>query len=80
MKLKSFKYLTGLLVFFLFSHLWGEEKIDIWKNNTKKNTETSNSSIQSTQENENMKAANIIESPTQIQMIQKIIKKTRLII
>ena len=36
MKLKSFKYLTGLLVFFLFTPLWSEEKIDIWKNNTKK--------------------------------------------
>jgi len=36
MKLKSFKYLTGLLVLILFSPLWSEEKIDIWKNNTKK--------------------------------------------
>ena len=39
MKLKSFKYLTGLLVFILFSPLWSEEKVDIWKNNTKKKIE-----------------------------------------
>ena len=68
MKLKSFKYLTGLLVFILFSPLWSEEKIDIWKNNTKKNIETSNSSTQAAQENDNTKAANIIESPTKIQI------------
>ena len=68
MKLKSFKYLTGLLVFILSSPLWSEEKIDIWKNNTKKNIETSNSSTQAAQENNNTKAANIIESPTKIQI------------
>ena len=68
MKLKSFKYLIGLLVFLLFSPLWSEEKIDIWKNNTKEKIETSNSSTQAPQENDNTKAANIIESPTKIQI------------
>ena len=68
MKLKSFKYLIGLLVIMLFSPLLSEEKIDIWKNNSKKNIETSNSSIQTTQENNNTKSANIIESPTKIQI------------
>ena len=68
MKLKSFKYLIGLLVFFLFSPLSSEEKIDIWKNNTKKKIETSDSPIQTTQENNNSKAANTIESPTKIQI------------
>ena len=68
MKLKSFKYLTGLLVFILFSPLLSEEKIDIWKNNTKEKIETSNSSTQAPQENNNTKAANIIESPTKIQI------------
>ena len=68
MKLKSFKYLIGLLVFFLFSPLWSEEKIDIWKNDPKKNTETSNSLTQAAQENNNTKAANIIDSPTKIQI------------
>ena len=68
MKLKSFKYLIGLLVFILSSPLLSEEKIDIWKNNTKKNIEPSNSSTQAVQENDNTKAANIIESPTKIQI------------
>ncbi len=68
MKLKSFKYLIGLLIFILSSPLLGEEKIDIWKNNTKKNIEPSNSSTQAVQENDNTKAANIIESPTKIQI------------
>ena len=68
MKLKSFKYLIGLLIFILSSPLLGEEKIDIWKNNTKKNIELSNSSTQAVQENDNTKAANIIESPTKIQI------------
>ena len=70
MKLKSFKYSIGLLVFFLFSPLWSEEKIDIWKNDIKKNTETSNSSKQATQENDNKNAANKIESLTKIQIEQ----------
>jgi len=37
MKLKSFNYILGLLIFFLYSPLYSEEKIDIWKNN-KENT------------------------------------------
>ena len=68
MKLESFKYSIGLLVLFIFSPLLSEEKIDIWKNNPKNNIETSNSSIQTTQENNNTKAANIIESPTKVQI------------
>ena len=68
MKLKSFKYSIGLLVLFIFSPLLSEEKIDIWKNNPKNNIETSNSSIQTTQENNNTKAANIIKSPTKVQI------------
>ena len=68
MKLRSFKYLTSLLVFILSSPLWSEEKIDIWKNDTKKNIETFNPSTQAAQENNNTKAANIIESPTKIQI------------
>ena len=68
MKLKSFNYFIGLLVFLSFSPLWSEEKIDIWKNNTKKNTETSNSSSQITKENVNTQSTNIIESPIKIQI------------
>ena len=72
MKLKSFNYLTGLLIFLLFSPLWSEEKIDLWKNNTKQKTKTSNSSTQTIQENGNTRASNIIESTTKIQIEDKI--------
>ena len=69
MKLKNFNYLISLLVFFLSSSfLWSEEKIDIWKNNTKKKIENSNSSTQSVQDNNNTKAANTIESLKKIQI------------
>ena len=30
MNLKSFSYFLGLLIIFLNSPIWGEEKIDIW--------------------------------------------------
>ena len=40
MKLKSFNYFLGLLVILLFSPLSGEEKIDIWKDNKKKDVTT----------------------------------------
>ena len=31
MKLKSFKYFFGFLIFLIFTQLKSEEKIDIWK-------------------------------------------------
>jgi len=68
MKLKSFNYLIGLLVFLLFLPSWSEEKIDIWKNNTNKNIEASNPSTQNTEKNDNTKASNIIESSAKIQI------------
>ena len=68
MRLKNFNYLISLLVFFLSSSLWSEEKIDIWKNNTNNNIETSNSSIKETQENNNTKASNVIKSSEKIEI------------
>ena len=41
MKLKSFKYLIGLLIFCFFP-VMGEDKIDIWSNSKKSNTENEN--------------------------------------
>ena len=40
MKLKSFKYLISLLIIFLNPPLFGEEKIDIWKNKKENSNET----------------------------------------
>jgi len=69
MKLKNFNYLISLLVFFLSSSLWSEEKIDIWKNNTNNNNiETSNSSNKEIQETDNTKALNVIKSSEKIEI------------
>ncbi len=40
MKLKSFSYFLSLLIFFFYSPLISEEKIDIWKNQVDKETTT----------------------------------------
>ena len=69
MKLKNFNYLISLLVFFLSSSLWSEEKIDIWKNNTNNNNiETSNSLNKEIQETDNTKASNVIKSLEKIEI------------
>ncbi len=69
MRLKSFNFLISFLVFFSFSSFsWGEEKIDIWKNNTNSSTETSNSSNKITQESDNTRASNVIESSEKIEI------------
>ena len=69
MKLKNFNYFISLLVFFLSSSfLWSEEKIDIWKNNTNNNIETSNSSNKEIQEIDNTKASNAIKSSEKIEI------------
>ena len=68
MRLKNFNYLISLLVFFLSSSLWSEEKIDIWKNNTNNNIETSNSSNKEIQETDNTKASNVIKSSEKIEI------------
>ncbi len=41
MKLKSFNYLLGLLIVLVSLPLFGEEKIDIWKNKKESNTDSS---------------------------------------
>lgn len=68
MRLKNFNYLISLLVFFLSSYLWSDEKIDIWKNNTNNNIETSNSSNKEIQETDNTKASNVIKSSEKIEI------------
>ena len=67
MKLKSFNYLFGLLIFFFSSHLLSEEKIDIWKN--KKEISTESQKIESTkQENSNLKSSQTIKALEKIQI------------
>ena len=68
MRLKSFKYLIGLLVFFSFSALWSEDKIDIWKKNNDQKIKNSIPSTQKFNENDNTQASNIIESSDKIEI------------
>jgi len=80
MRLKNFNYLISLLVFFLSSSfLWSEEKIDIWKNNTNNNVETSKSSSKEIQESDNTKASNVIKSSEKIEIQEgsKIVSEER---
>ena len=68
MRLKSFSFFIGLLVFCLFSSLWSEEKIDIWKNNSNKSNNSTNPSPQDVQQNNNTKASNVIKSLEKIEI------------
>ena len=68
MRLKSFSFFIGLLVFCLFSSLWSEEKIDIWKNNSNNSNNSTNPSPQDVQQNNNTKASNVIKSLEKIEI------------
>jgi len=50
MKLKNFNFLLSLIIFFSFTHLASEEKIDIWNNKKKNTIETSNAKEKSKDE------------------------------
>jgi hypothetical protein len=67
MKLKSFNYLFGLLIFLFFSHLFGEERIDIWKN--KKEITKEPKKIENTaQGNSNLNPSQTIKALDKIQI------------
>ena len=66
MKLKSFNYFIGLLIIFLYSPLFSEEKIDIWKN--KKDVVTDSQ----TKEEKNIQSKPDLLSNQTIQTIEKI--------
>ena len=66
MKLKSFNYLLGLLTVLVSFPLFGEEKIDIWKNKKEFNTE---SSINTTKEKIEQPG---LQSSQTIQALEKI--------
>ena len=46
MRLKNFNYLLGLLIFFFYSPLFCEDKIDIWKNKPETPVSSSDKEIQ----------------------------------
>jgi hypothetical protein len=68
MKLKSFKYLLCLLIFFTLSPLGSEEKIDIWKNKKEDTTKTLKSEDKKNLENSNSNASEIVERSEKIQI------------
>ena len=71
MKLKSFKYLIGLLIIFFYSPLSGEEKIDIWKNKKEiitKNSESSQINEKGNQDTSNLKASEQLKALEKIQI------------
>ena len=68
MKLKSFNYFLGLLIIFIFSHLNGEEKIDIWKNNKEISTESSKPEENNTKQNFNLKSSQSIKAVEKVEI------------
>ena len=66
MKLKSFKYLIGLLVFCFFP-VMGEDKIDIWSNSKKSNTENENK-----KKDETITQKSVINKSQSIKSLEKI--------
>ena len=66
MKLKSFNYLLGLLIFFLCSPLSSEEKIDIWKNKKEVVIDTSK------KEDDDIKVKTKLQTSQTIKALEKI--------
>ncbi len=66
MKLKSFNYFIGLLIIFLYSPLFSEEKIDIWKNKIEIATDSPKQQAEN-----NLGKPDLLSSQT-IQTIEKI--------
>ncbi len=68
MKLKSFNYFLGLLIIFTHLSAMGEEKIDIWKNKKKTETESSIEEKTKIEKKINLDSSQQIEAPSQIQI------------
>ena len=68
MKLKSFKYLIGLLIIFFYSPLLSEEKIDIWKNKKEITAESLKQEDVNTQKKLNLQKSQTIKALEEIQI------------
>ena len=68
MNLKSFSYFLGLLIIFLNSPIWGEEKIDIWDKKKKIDIESSKSERKNIQEKSNLQTSQTIKALKKIQI------------
>ncbi len=68
MKLKSFNYLVGLLIIFVYSPLLGEEKIDIWKNKKEIPVNSEKEKINDEQKEFKLKSTQTIQATEKIQI------------
>jgi len=68
MKLKSFNYFVGLLIIFLYSPLWSDEKIDIWKNKKDKATVSTKQEDKSNQDKPDLTSSQTIQTIEKIQI------------
>ena len=68
MKLKSFNYFIGLLIIFLYSPLFSEEKIDIWKNKIEKATDSSKQEVENNQGKPDLLSSQTIQTVEKIKI------------
>ena len=68
MRLKNFNYLLGLLIFFFYSPLFCEDKIDIWKNKSEIPISTSDKEIQKKKNQDKPKTNQTIDTLEKIKI------------
>jgi len=68
MKLKSFNYFIGLLIIFLYSPLFSEEKIDIWKNKIEKATDSPKQEVENNQGKPDLLSSQTIQTVEKIKI------------
>ena len=68
MRLKNFNYLLGLLIFFFYSPLFCEDKIDIWKNKSEIPISSSDKEIQKKKNQDKPKTSQNIETLKKIKI------------
>ena len=68
MKLKNFNYIVGLIIIFFTSHLFSEDKIDIWDNREKVTSEDIQKKENNTQKKNNISTSQTIEALEKIQI------------
>ena len=76
MKLKNFNCLVSLLIIFFYSPLYGEEKIDIWKNKKNVNEEISQDKEKEIPKNTNLGVSQTIQSVEKIQIQESLETQT----
>ena len=68
MKLKSFNYFIGLLIISLYSPLFSDEKIDIWKNKIEKATDSQKQEVENNQGKPDLLSSQTIQTVEKIKI------------